>query len=349
MMTTIVVSPRERYSSIIPSLESLFSTIHPDVPVIVVEGSTPLTIRQRLRKLRDVRPFVLVSLDYMVTPNEARNIGMQMASTPYVVLSDNDIEYEPGWLEALERNAVESGADAVAPLIFIGPTEAKTIHHAGGRLIFNESNGRPVIKEQHRLMNVPFDRVASRLSELAPADNDVCEFHCAMLRKSLWETMGGFDERLITREQVDFGLRLISMGSRITFAKDSHVTYRAFDPFNPIDLGYHLFRWSDHRAVESMDAFEETWQLNLEREQIRTNWIANHRARAIASAYPRLSRYLPRRVFRRCFIPLLEFLFKRREIRSRRLLTTKPLIPRRPDAQAVTQVLRTISAAPVHG
>ena len=347
MMTTIVVSPRERYSSILPSLESLFSTISSDVPVIVVEGSTPRAIRRRLRELNELRPFTHVPLGYMVTPNEARNIGMRMASTPYVVLSDNDIEYEPGWLEALERNALESGADAVAPLIFIGPSEAKTIHHAGGRLIFNESSGRPIIKEQHRLMNVPFERVESRLSELAPADNDVCEFHCAMLRKSVWEAMGGLDERLITREQIDFGLRLISMGTRITFAKDSHVTYRAFDPFNPIDLGYHLFRWSDHRAVESMDAFEETWQLNLEREHIRTHWIANHRARAIASAYPRLSRYLPRRVFRRYVIPLLEFLSKRREIRSRRGLSNRPLIPSRPDAPAVKQVLRATSASPV--
>jgi GT2 family glycosyltransferase len=110
-----------------------------------------------------------------------------------------------------------------------------------------------------------------------------------MVRKSVWEAMGGLDERLITREQVDFGLRLKGLGSRITFAKDSHVTYRAYDPFNPIDLDYHLFRWSDHRAVESMDAFEDTWQLNLEREHIRTQWIANHRARALSSAYPRLS------------------------------------------------------------
>lgn len=96
-----------------------------------------------------------------------------------------------------------------------------------------------------------------------------------------------------------------------------------------------------------MDAFEETWQLNLEREHIRTQWIANHRARAIASAYPRFYRYLPRRIFRRFFIPLLEFLSKRREIRSRSSHSIRPLTPSRPDALAVKQVLRAISASPV--
>ena len=347
METTVVVSPRERFSSIIPSLESLFSTIHPDVPVIVVEGSTPRPIRRRLKQLKEVRPFIHVALDYMVTPNEARNIGMRLSTTPFVVLADNDIEYEQGWLEALVGNAMETGADAVAPLIFIGPSGEKTIHHAGGSLIYNESNGRQIIKEKHRLMNVTLDSVQSRLSDLAPLDNDVCEFHCAMVRKSVWEAMGGLDERLITREQVDFGLRLKALGSRITFAKDSHVTYRAFDPFNPVDLDYHLFRWSDHRAVESMDAFEATWQLNLERERIRTQWIANHRSRAISSAYPRLSRLLPRKVFCSLLIPVLEFLSRRREISSRKGRSPRPLVPSSPDVRSVKRLLQAAAASPV--
>jgi hypothetical protein len=179
METTVVVSPRERFSSILPSLESLFSTIHPDVPVIVIEGLTPRRIRRRLRQLKAARPFVHVALDYMVTPNEARNIGMRLATTPFVVLADNDIEYEQGWLEPLVCNAMETGADAVAPFIFIGPSGEKTIHHAGDSLIYNESNGRQIIKEEHRLMNVALESVQSKLSNLAPLDNDVCEFHCA--------------------------------------------------------------------------------------------------------------------------------------------------------------------------
>ena len=60
--------------------------------------------------------YELISLPYMVKPNEARNMGVAETSTEYVVIADNDIEYEAGWLEALEEHAVEHDSDAVAPL-----------------------------------------------------------------------------------------------------------------------------------------------------------------------------------------------------------------------------------------
>ncbi len=41
MLASIVVVPRERFTSLPVSLRSLFSTIAEDVPVVVVEGGTP--------------------------------------------------------------------------------------------------------------------------------------------------------------------------------------------------------------------------------------------------------------------------------------------------------------------
>ena len=40
MLASIVVVPRERFTSLPVSLRSLFSTIAEDVPVVVVEGGT---------------------------------------------------------------------------------------------------------------------------------------------------------------------------------------------------------------------------------------------------------------------------------------------------------------------
>ncbi len=42
--------------------------------------------------------------------------------------------------------------------------------------------------------------------------NHVCEFHCMMARRALLDEMGGLDERLITREQVDFAMRALVLG-----------------------------------------------------------------------------------------------------------------------------------------
>ena len=302
-MTTIVVSPRERFTSLTDSLESLFRTISPEVPVVVVEGGTPAETRARLEALARRRPFRLISLPYMLKPNEARNIGVAEASTDYVVLADNDIAYEPGWLQALEIHAQKHGSDAVAPLLCIGPPAATLIHHAGGILKASRADGRVTLREAHRLMDVP---LASTRNALPGIENHVCEFHCMMVRRSFLTDMGGLDERLITREQMDFAMRALVLGGKVTFAKDAVVTYMAKETFIPLDLRYHLFRWSDRFVVESMDAFEDTWGVALDRERIRTRWTAMHRSRAVSSAYPMQRRLLPERWFRRLVVSPLE-------------------------------------------
>jgi len=285
--TTIVVAPRERFTSLPTSLKSLFATISPETRVIVVEGGSPDSVRKELKSLQSTRPFEWLDLPYMLLPNEARNIGGRLAKSEFIVFADNDIDYQPHWLERLEANADRYGSDAVAPLIFIGPTDKNLIHHAGGRLELLKKGGKQVLVERHRLMNRPFSEVEAVLDEEAPVTNEVCEFHCTFMTRAFFERLGGFDERLITREQMDFALRIKDLDAKITFEKDSHVTYMAFDPFNPIDLPYHLFRWSDERAVESIEVFESTWSIPLNHRAIRYHWIQQHRDRAWASAEPK--------------------------------------------------------------
>jgi GT2 family glycosyltransferase len=329
MRTGVVVVPRERFTSLAVSLRSLFATVAADLPVVVVEGASPESVRDELRALRGERPFELVSLPYMVKPNEARNIGIQRSSTEYVVIADNDIHYEPGWLDALERHADAHSADAVAPLICIGPPAATIIHHAGGLLSAERENGRVALHEQHRLMDVPLAKAAGALPEVA---NHVCEFHCMLARRSLLERMGGLDERLVTREQIDFALRTFALGGRTTFAEDAVVTYMARDSFDPVDLRYHLFRWADRFVVESLDALESTWGIAVDRDMYRYSWAAAHRARAAETTYPRLRRVLGADRFRRSVVSRLESRVVAEQTRARAGLDAsapEPLPPER--------------------
>ena len=178
MLASIVVVPRERFTSLPVSLRSLFGTIAEDVPVVVVEGGTPEATRAELDALSRERPFRLISLPYMVKPNEARNLGVAETSTEYVVIADNDIEYEAGWLDALERHAVEHDSDAVAPLICIGPPAATIVHHAGGIVKATRSEGGVKLSEAHRLMNVPLAEARLRCPtfETRCASSTACWF-----------------------------------------------------------------------------------------------------------------------------------------------------------------------------
>ena len=186
MRTTAVVVPRERFTSLPVSLRSLFRTIPDDVPVVVVEGASPAATRSELALLARERSFRLVSLPYMVKPNEARNIGVSMAETEYVVIADNDVEYEAGWLDALERHVLAYGSDAVAALTCEGPPAATIIHQAGGLLEAIRTDEGISLFDRHRLAEV---RLAD--ATLPGVEHHVCELHCMLVRRSLLEDWAG--------------------------------------------------------------------------------------------------------------------------------------------------------------
>ena len=342
MRTVVVVVPRERFTSLPVSLRSLFATLPSDVPVVVVEGGSPDEIRAALRELAAERPFDLVSLPYMVTSNEARNLGIARTSSEFLILVDNDIEYEPGWFEALAEHAVAHGSDVVSPLVCIGPPPAAVIHHAGARLEATLVDGKVHLGDGHGLMDVPLADVDA----LPGVENDVCELHCMLVRRSLLDQMGGLDERLVSREHIDFALRALVLKAKVTFAEKAVVTYMQGETFDPVDLRYHLFRWSDRFVVASLDALEEAWGVTVDRDAFRYAWAAEFRVRAAETAYPRLRRFLGKQRFRRWVVPRLERRVVREQLRLRG--PTTPSIPRelpRTDVDRVIDELIEASAA----
>lgn len=284
MDISVIVVQRERFSSVIESLSSLFLTIDSSVNVVVVEGASPENVREELSSLQKSRPFKLISKEYFITPNEARNIGLKNANSEYIVFTDNDIIYEKDWLEYLYKNAEQYKSDFVAPLICIGPPAAKKIHHAGGELVIapNVNSGRFIVSERHRLMNQPIDTVKTNKLSI---NTNIVEFHCFLARKSSIESIGGFNEILITREQIDLGLRNQILGNRVTFESKAVVTYMAYRSTLMEDLPYHIFRWSQPLAEKSLHYFQKTWQVDINVDRVLNSWIRGHRYRAISTAY----------------------------------------------------------------
>ena len=284
MDVSIVIVQRERFSSIIESLKSLFATIENDIKVVVVEGATPKNIREELAIMQKNREFTLVSLDYFITPNEARNIGLNYVNTNYIVFADNDIFYQSNWLKHLYENARKNNSDFVAPLICIGPPLASKIHHAGGDLKItpNVNTCRFLVEEKHRLMNQPIEAI----NQNPPLPkSDIVEFHCFLAKRKSIQTIGGFDEVLVTREQIDFGLRNKIMGNIVTFESKSVVTYMAYHATSKEDLSYHIFRWSLPLAANALQHFKDLWIVDVDEKRILMGWIQSHRYRAIISAY----------------------------------------------------------------
>ncbi|MCC7275812.1 MAG: glycosyltransferase family 2 protein [Alphaproteobacteria bacterium] len=326
-------------------MPSLFATVPDDTPVIVVEGCTPAGVRRDLAALQRARPFEWLALDRFVTPHEARNLGFDRVGTEFVVFADNDIIYEPHWLARLEENALRTGAEVVAPLICIGPPMATIIHHAGGELVIAMGTDRPRIRERHRMKG---ESVAAVAAAAGLERAEVAEFHCLLARSATVRRLGPLDERLITREQIDFALRLALAGAVVTFEPGAVVTYAAKNRFSPDDLQYHLFRWSAPLARRSVDAFEQSWNVESDKERVLDEWIRRHRMRAIASIDPARARSLGAERFRNEVALPIE-----RELTSAAFATRRgappPRVPPPPDAQARARfyIRRLRPAAPV--
>lgn len=166
-------------------------------------------------------------------------------------------------MEALEKNAYENQSSLVAPLIFIGPFAQPTIHHAGGYLYWTKDADGKVLRERHRLSNAIYPEIENELDRHAPLENEVCEFHCLLIRISFYKQIGGLDDRLITREHIDLALRARAHDAKVTFAKDSHVSYMAQNSFKLYDAIYNMYRWSDELAIQSIETFEGSWGIKV--------------------------------------------------------------------------------------
>jgi hypothetical protein len=117
----------------------------------------------------------------------------------------------------------------------------------------------------------------------------------------------------------------------------------ARDAFDPIDLLYHLFRWSDRLVVESLDAFEETWGVELDRNMFRNRWTAGHRLRAAETTYPWRRRILGKERFRRWVVDRREAEVVREQDLARGGRVSS--VPKALDRERVAQVIEELVGA----
>lgn len=267
---TIIVVQRERFGMTQESLDSLYENTE-DMDVIYVDGNSPPRIRDMLKKASEERGFRLIRKETYITPNQARNIGVAAADTEYVVFVDNDVLFSPGWLPALIACADEENADIVAPLTCQGLPAHTEIHHAGGDYApggdmagFFENNpeyGRAF----DEVMHGHAQKVEDYQGRLRRQQTGMCEFHCALVRRKVFEETGPLDEKLLsTKEHIDFSMTVRQAGGSVWFEPASVITYvfpcRA-RPMNPEDWPFFCLRWSDAYGTRSLDHFISKWNL----------------------------------------------------------------------------------------
>ncbi|MEL7242439.1 MAG: glycosyltransferase [Cyanobacteria bacterium J06629_18] len=257
---TIIVSPRERFSYTRESLESIYENTQVPFKLIYIDGNSPKKTREYLQNQAQEKGFQLIRTDYYLTPNSARNIGLEKVNTKYVAFVDNDIIPASGWLKALIDCSEETEATVVGPLMFQYLPLHQEIHFAGGEShIVVDKRGRRRLREK---MYKQGKQITDPRVKLQRTETELCEFHVMLVRTEIFQHLGTFDEQMLnTKEHLDFCMNVAKSGGTVYFEPKSLVTYVPTSPLKFSDLHYYMLRWSDAWEIGSLSRLRQKWNL----------------------------------------------------------------------------------------
>jgi len=140
----------------------------------------------------------------------AVNTGAAQARGRFLCLLNADTEVQPGWLDALLDAARSDGSIGAAAPVLLNPSGA--INSAGSE--YNPDNGC-------------FQHVAEAPAGDALSDRDMATAACLLIRRWVWDAVGGLDEafRLGYWEDTDLCMRIRRAGRRIVVAPAARVTH----------------------------------------------------------------------------------------------------------------------------
>jgi GT2 family glycosyltransferase len=272
---TLVVVPRERFSCVRRSLESIYQHTETPFNLVYVDGNSPTQVKQYLEEQSQAKNFHLVRTDYYLSPNQARNLGLAYVKTKYVVFVDNDVIVSPGWLSSLLNCAEETNAAVVGPLMCQYEPIHEIVHFAGGEAhIRLDKTGRRHLREK---MYKQGKQVAEVRPQLQRTQTELAEFHCVLVRTEIFDRIGQLDEAMLnTKEHLDFCMTVRQSGSTVYFEPDSIVTYVPGPPLELSDLHYYMLRWSDAWTLGSLNRLRDKWDLSedgyFKTKYKRLNW-----------------------------------------------------------------------------
>jgi mycofactocin system glycosyltransferase len=201
---------------------------HRDVTVVVPVRDNASGVRRLVSSLRGLRVIVVddgsqrpieaedfigahcdievLRHDRSRGPGAARNTGLAACNTDFVAFMDSDVSPRRGWLEALLGHFCDPTVALVAPRI-IGLSQAE---NAVARY---EAVHSSLDLGQREAPVVPHSTVS-----YVPSAAIIC-------RSSAIRDVGGFDETLLSGEDVDLCWRLIEAGARLRYEPIAQVAH----------------------------------------------------------------------------------------------------------------------------
>ncbi|WP_169070684.1 glycosyltransferase [Candidatus Accumulibacter contiguus] len=251
-LLSIIIPTRDRANLLRLCIESIRmrSTYVPYEIIVIDHGSEDADTRQWLDRLRQSGIGVLQA-DGECNFSRFNNQAAAQAQGSLLCLMHDDIEIiTPGWLEEMVSFAVQDGVGAVGARLW---NPGQRLQHGGVILGIGGVAGNSFLNFERGNVGY-FGRAALHQSLSAVSSA------CMVVRKSVFEEVGGFDERLaLTFHDIDFCLRIRQAGYRNVWTPYAEMLHyesasqeqetRPEARFAP-EVAFMQDRWADELAAD---------------------------------------------------------------------------------------------------
>lgn len=216
-------------------------TRHPDYEVIVVDNAsrdgTADFLKNRAASDSRIRVITCAKNNGF---SAATNEGARAARGEYLVFLNPDTMVTPGWIEFLTRHCRrDPSIGLIVPIT----------NCAGNEIQINVPYSNDAEMRDFALHTI-------RRNAGAAFDIPVAPLYCAVIRRSLWEQLGGLDERFEVGmfEDDDLSLRVRRAGLRVAAAEDCFVHHFGQGSFGRLPRGDYERIFERNRR-----RFEQKW------------------------------------------------------------------------------------------
>lgn len=279
---TIVVVPRDRFSSVEACTRSILENTSETVKLVFLDFGYSRRTVESLQALCAGRSFELVRCGRTI-PMDAFRDYLTRIDTRYTCWVDNDTFVTPGWLTAMLTAATTRGMRAILPLTFEREGLDIDARRLELRVHISHSELRKTTVDGHEYIfdYKPFRRAARDEIPAGPWTVDFFELHTFFAETALLRQLDF--PAMVVREHIDIGIQLQRLGVPIWCVPQAEVIFDNIHTRPTIeDLRFFRFRWSDQLVDRSHQLFAERWGWHFYNEQFLKNWA--YRRRVFSSA-----------------------------------------------------------------
>lgn len=256
---TIGFVPRESFSKAARSLQSIYT--HTNIPfnLVIVNCNIPEKYWKEIEEvIKEKTNVTVIRRDNYLFPSQSKNLVIETSRDDYICFIENDcFVLSDDWLKFMIMSCESFPADCATPLLFEGTKNPEKIHHDRGFecIETKEQDGETIYSF------VDKEGIDGRIDWNLPHKIETMEHHCMLFKRSVFEKIGPFDEKIISGEYIDTSLALYTAGIPMIIEPRAKVHFCGPPPIQKGEMEFFRFRWNVEKSIAGNFHMHSKWKI----------------------------------------------------------------------------------------